>query len=512
MRNCLLVLTVISLLVCNGSAVSESPKQIKSAATNRPPNFVFIVTDDQDVESMTYMPRVNSLLADQGTSFTNAFVVTPQCCPSHVTMLTGQYPHNHGVLNNFSNSGGGFQTFVDNGGDHSTIATWLQDKGYLTARFGKYLVEYSEPNHPYIPPGWSDWQALYGSGIFFDYNINDNGTLVHYGSAPGDYSTDVLTERIVDFINRRSQADKETGRDKQPFFLMFAPSAPHATFPTPNGPPMPAPRHKGMFAGYQAPRTPSFNEADVSDKPPLNIGTGTQLPLLTAAQIEAIDSEYRDRLESLQAVDEAVETIVNTLAANGELDNTYIVYTSDNGYHLGQHRQRNGKFQYYEEDIRVPLIVRGPKVPVGMTREHIVTTLDFAPTFAKLAHVQPPAEHLIDGQSMHRLFHNHPPSPAAWRNDFLVEMRRGNPPLQTGWTVRGLRTRDGILYGEYITQTGQPPTYREFYDLNNDPFELVSQHNAVAPELLQTYADRMAALATCKGETCRSADYDDRDD
>lgn len=332
------------------------------------PNIVFILSDDQEVESMQYMPRVQELLAVQGVTFSNSFVTEPQCCPSNVTALTGQYAHNHGVLNNLYPTGG-FRTFVENGGDQSTIATWLQDAGYNTARVGKYLVQYPEGS-TYIPPGWDEWYSTYdGAGRYFNYSLNENGTVVHYGSAEEEYATDVLTDKAIDFINR-AEAD-----DAQPFFLNFTPSPPHADS-VPNGPATPAPRHAGMFAGIQAPRTPSFNEADVSDKPP----PIRNFPLLTTAQIAAIDHEYQTRLESLQSLDEGIERIIDTLAANGELENTYIVFTSDNGYHLGQHRFLNGKFQVYEEDIRVPLIIRGPGVQAGSTVEQLAVNIDLAPT------------------------------------------------------------------------------------------------------------------------------------
>lgn len=444
------------------------------------PNFVFIITDDQDTETLKYMPRVQRLLADEGASFINMFVTTPQCCPSHVTILTGKYPHNSGVLNNWFDSGGGFQTFVNNGGDRSTIATWLQAAGYRTARFGKYLVEYE--NTTYIPPGWSEWYAYYGSGKYFNYTLNENGTAVAYGNAPNDYSTDVLTEKVVDFIGR-------TDND-QPFFVFFAPAAPHGDG-VPNGPATAVPRHTGMFAGMQAPRPPSFNEADVSDKP----SAISSLPLLTASQIATIDTEYQTRLESLQAVDEAVERIINRLAELGELENTYVIFTSDNGYHLGQHRLRNGKTQVYEEDIRVPLIVRGPKAPVGATRDHFIATIDFAPTLARLAHVKP--EHAVDGQPFNKLFHNNPKSAAEWRRDFLVEVYRRNPPQGNGDAIRAVRSLDGFLYAEY--QSGA----KELYDLTADPFQLQSQHTVAPAEYLNALSTRLAELATCAAEACR---------
>jgi arylsulfatase A-like enzyme len=488
-KRCLLSLLVAGITALVVVLMATQPISPASAHPAQPaphtarlpqPNIVFIITDDQDTETLKYMPRVKRLLADEGISFTNMFVTTPQCCPSHVTILTGKYPHNSGVLNNWFDSGGGFQTFVNNGGDKSTIATWLQAAGYRTARFGKYLVEYD--NTTYIPPGWSEWYAYYGSGKYFNYTLNENGTRVAYGNAPSDYSTDVLTEKVIDFIGRTEE--------NEPFFVFFAPAAPHGDG-VPNGPATPAPRHKGMFAGTQAPRTPSFNEADVSDKPPAI----SSLPLLTAAQITAIDSEYQTRLESLQSVDEAVESIVNKLAALGQLENTYVIFTSDNGYHLGQHRLRNGKTQVYEEDIRVPLIVRGPKAPVATTRDHLVVTIDFAPTLAKLAHVQP--DHTVDGQSFVDLFDDHPPSPKEWRKDFLLEVYRRLPPLGNGDAIRALRSLDGLLYVEYDSGP------RELYDLTQDPYELESQHDVAPPGHLKKLSRRLAELATCAGHTCQ---------
>jgi arylsulfatase A-like enzyme len=443
------------------------------------PNIIFIITDDQDIESLQFMPRLHALLAAQGVTFTNTFVTTPQCCPSHVSVLTGLYPHNSGVLNNWYPTGG-FQRFFELGGENSTIATWLQAAGYRTARFGKYLTEYDATT--YVPPGWSEWYAFYGSGKYFNYWLNENGTQVFYGDDPGDYSVDVLTGKVIDFIDRAEQ--------NEPFFVFFAPAAPHGDN-VPNGPAKPAPRHKGMFAGVQAPRPPSFNEADVSDKPPAI----SSLALLTAAQITAIDSEYQTRLESLQSVDEAVESIVNSLAARGKLENTYLIFTSDNGYHLGQHRLRNGKTQVYEEDIRVPLIVRGPKVPAAATRDHLVVTIDFAPTIAQLARVH--QGHIVDGQSFVDLFDDHPPSLRKWRMDFLVEVYRRMPPLGNGDAVRAVRSLDGVLYAEYDSGP------RELYDLTSDPYQLESQHDIAPPGHLQALSRRLSKLATCAGKTCR---------
>ena len=465
--------------ISNASA-AEGGMLAASSVRNPPPNIVFIITDDQDTQTLNYMPRVKRLMADEGTTFTNMFVTTPQCCPSHVTILTGQYPHNTGVLNNWFDSRGGFRTFVANGGDKSTIVTWLQATGYRTARFGKYLVEYD--NTTYVPPGWSEWYAYFGSGRYFDYTLNENGSLVNYGHAESDYSTDVLTRKVIDFIGR---AEKD-----KPFFIFFAPAGPHGDG-VPNGPATPAPRHKGMFAGAKAPRPPSFNEADVSEKPPAI----SSLPLLTAAQIAAIDEEHQTRIESLQSVDEAVESIVKSLAVHGKLENTFLIFTSDNGYHLGQHRLRNGKTQVYEEDIRVPLIVRGPKVPVAATRHHLVVSIDFAPTIAQLAQLRP--GHTMDGQSFVDLFDDQPPSPKKWREDFLIEVYRRRPPLGNGDAIRAVRSLDGVLYAEYDSGP------RELYDLTRDPYELENQHHVAPRAYLEKLSRRLAELATCAGDMCR---------
>ena len=450
------------------------------------PNIVFIMSDDQDIATLQYMPRLQELLVAQGVSFDNSFVTSSICCPSNVTALTGQYTFNHGVLNNTLPTGG-FQKFVDmrtdgnpaTQGDESTLATWLDDAGYNTGRVGKYLVSYPDDS-TYVPPGWDEWYTTYGgSGMYFNYAMNENGQVVRYGSAPEDYGTDVLTSKAVDFINRAEANDSE------PFFLQFTPSAPHGANPLRNGPAIPAPRHVGMFAGATAPRTPSFNEADVSDKPPAI----SSRPLLTATQIAAIDSEYQTRLESLQALDEGIGQIIDTLAARGELENTYIVFTSDNGYHLGQHRALDGKFDIYEEDIRVPLIIRGPGVPAGATVEQMAVNIDLAPTMARWGQATP--DRVMDGQSLTPLLG---PDAASqnWRKDFLVELYRHLPPAQNGDVIKAVRTEHEI-YAEY--KSGP----RELYDLTTDPYQLQNIYSTADPSHIAELSERLAELAVSKG-------------
>jgi N-acetylglucosamine-6-sulfatase len=484
-----------------GTTTSRPPARSRSAARFRPrlellearialshtplfhaqPNIVFIMSDDQDVETMQYMPRVQELLAAHGATFKNSFVTAPQCCPSNVTMLTGQYAHNHGVLNNLYPTGG-FQKFVESGGDQSTIATWLQDAGYNTARLGKYLVQYPQGS-TYVPPGWNEWYSTYdGAGRYFNYSLNENGTVVPYGSAPEEYATDVLTSKAIDFINRAE------ANDEQPFFLTFTASAPHADS-VPNGPATPAPRHVGMFAGAQAPRTPSFNEADVSDKPP----PIRNFPLLTTAQIAAIDHEYQTRLESLQALDEGIGRIVETLAARGELENTYIVFTSDNGYHLGQHRFLNGKFQVYEEDIRVPLIIRGPGIQAGATVEQMAVNIDLAPTMARWGQATP--DRVMDGQSLTPLL-GQGGKTQNWRKDFLVEIFRHLPPSQNGDVILAVRTEHEV----YVEYRSGP---RELYDLRTDPYQLQNVYATADSAHIAELSQRLAVLAASTGDPAK---------
>lgn len=447
------------------------------------PNIVHIITDDLDAASVAYMPRLRSLVADQGVTFRNSFCTTPICSPSQASMLTGKYAHNHQNLHVVPPLGG-FQKFHDLGAEGSTIATWLQDAGYRTGRVGKYLVGYPTGT-TYVPPGWDEWRSTYeGFSPVFNYLMNENGSVVHYGSDPADYVTDVLTDKALEFI------DSSEANDAQPFFLVYSVNAPHSDL-LPNGPPVPAPRHVGAFAQLSAPRPPSFNEADVSDKP----AAIQRLPLLSSPQIAAIDQEYRDRLESMLAVDEGIERIIHKLAALGELENTYIVFTSDNGYHLGEHRFRNGKAQIYEEDIRVPLLVRGPGVPAGLTRDHYALNIDLAPTFAEWGGAAP--TDFMDGVSLAPLLGDS--LPRHWRDDFLVEL--WGLPAQGGGQIRALRMEQAVgsersaVYAEHLSGA------RELYDLRRDPYQLESLHGSAPPGHLQQWSRRLDELASSAGGT-----------
>jgi arylsulfatase A-like enzyme len=465
------------VLAVSATPMSAAPARSVTAAPAGRPNIVLILTDDQEVESVNHTPRVQSLLVDQGTVFSNFFVNISLCCPSRASILRGQYPHNHQIKTN-QYPGGGFRKFEELGLENSTVATWLQAVGYRTVLLGKYLNGYPRgDNRAYVPPGWDEWYSP-GDGAYsgYNYQMNENGRVVPYGERPEDYLTDVLAGYATSFIRRAANGER-------PFFMYLATYAPHE-------PQIPAPRHLDAFPDVKAPRPPSFNEADTSDKPEFVRNESE----LSQSDINRIDRFYRERLQSLLAVDEMVENLVETLRETGQLDNTYILYTSDNGYHMGQHRLNPRKQTAYEEDIRVPMIVRGPGVPAGRIAHHLGLNSDLAPTFAELADAAIPD--LVDGRSLVPLLHGGP-GPSDWRRAFLVEhWPAGSYRIHQYEAVR----TDEYKYVEY--ENGD----RELYDLRADPYELESLHATADPSLLSRLATLLEQLRRCAGPTCRAVE------
>jgi N-acetylglucosamine-6-sulfatase len=479
------------------AALTAGRAQNRSSAAGARPNILFLLTDDQDLllDSLAYMPNVRSLIAEQGITFSNDFVPLSLCCPSRSSILTGQYAHNHRVYTNAAPDGG-FKIFFENGLEDRTIGTALHAAGYRTGLLGKYLNAYpagTETTH--VPPGWDEWDVPVGGAAYneFNYTLNQNGTLIRHGHTPADYLTDVMAARAVQFI-------RAAAADKVPFFLYLGTYAPHKPF-------TPAPRHAQLFPGVQAPRTPSFNEANVRDKP----DAGRKLPLLGPADIALLDTQYRLRLQSLQAVDEMVAALISTLRDSGQLDNTYIFFTSDNGYHLGQHRRKAGKYTPYEEDVRVPLLVRGPGVPAGRTVDAFTENVDFAPTFAALGGAT--LRGRGDGRSLVPLLSGNPP-PASWRRAVLLEQFAFHEtPEGTGGVLEPSETTEAAGVQEYPTHLGlRTPAYkyveysteeREYYDLVNDPHELQNLASQMSTKFLNRLSGIVHALSTCTGETCR---------
>jgi N-acetylglucosamine-6-sulfatase len=363
----------------------------QGVAGEDPPSIVLILTDDQRWDTLWAMPMVRRHLVDRGIEFTNSFVVNPLCCPSRASTLTGTYPHTTGVWAN-KPPHGGFSRFRD----QSTIATWLHAQGYHTALFGMYLNGYEGTT--YVPPGWDRWVAFTSrtrlSDLYYEYRLASDGHITRFGAGPEDYSTDVLADRAVSYI-------QET---KGSLFVYFAPRAPHL-------PAIPAPRDVGALSQLKPWRSRSYNEANVSDKPSWLRGL---LPLEGRVQ-QSVDDLRRDQLAALLAVDRAVGRIIDALGETGRLDNTMIVFTSDNGFSWGEHRWV-GKLTPWEESIRVPLVVRfDPMIERARSDSHPVLNIDLAPTFAQVGGIQVRG---VEGVSLVPLIAE---EQIRWRANFGIE-------------------------------------------------------------------------------------------
>src|SRR5215216_4676114 len=476
-------LALLGILACLAALLSAG---CLSTAASRPgtgesadrPNIIFVLADDSDLASAQKMPEVNSLLAKRGATLEEAFVSYPACCPSRATMLTGLYAHNHGVRGN-KRPVGGFEKFRDEGREEGTIAARLQKNGYRTALFGKYLNHYPERDDPtHVPPGWDEWYAKLGPHEYYDYRLNENGEVVSYGSEEEDYLTDVLSEHATDFVRRAAAED-------DPFFAYVAPIAPH-------NPATPAERHKGAFADEEVPRSPSFGEGDASDKP----SWVQDLEPVAKEEGSRIDGHYQERLESMLAVDEMVASLVEELEAAGELENTYVFFTSDNGYLLGEHRAKDQKDRPYEESARVPRYVRGPGITPETQVDELVQNNDLVPTFAELAGADL-GEEETDGRSLLPLLRGEESRwwPRRGRSTILLE----------GFVGKGAR-----LYGAVRTNTHKYVEYgngeTELYDLEADPYELDNVYETADPSLIEDLKARLEALRDCRGEGCREAE------
>lgn len=414
---------------------AASGATVSAAEGTDPPNVVVIMTDDQTFEQMRVMPQTKALVGDAGVTYSNFVINLPLCCPSRSTFLTGQYAHNHGVLSNDS-ANGGYAHFESS----TALPVWLQKSGYRTIHIGKFLNGYGKPNKTEVPVGWNDWQAMIPPN-YYNYDINDNGTVVHYGTTEADYSTDVLATRAEEAI-----AESAPGG---PFFLNLAVYGPHdaKSVGTTLRSPIPAPRDKGTYSAEALPLAKSYNEANVSDKP----AYVQALPRLKARNTTDITTRYRDGLESLQSVDDAVVRVMNALTAAGELENTVVMFVSDNGFMHGQHRITSSKGTPYEEAIHVPFMVRGPGFTAGTTVNTLVSNIDVAPTIAAIAGATPLLT--VDGVD----FRTAPTDRAV-----MIETYDGN-------CFTGLRTATESYVRYY---TGE----EEYYDLVADPQQLASRH------------------------------------
>lgn len=446
---------------------------------SRRPNFVFFLIDDlrHDAMSCAGHPFVRTpnidRLAQNGIRFTNAFVTISLCGPSRACFLTGAYSHLNTVR---TNEGQEFDPKA-----FSTFPMLLQKAGYETGFVGKWHMngKTSDPR-----PGFDYWLSFKGQGVYTDPLLNENGREF---KATG-YMTDLLTDRAVAFLKKP--------HDK-PFSLCVWHKAVHADF-------QPAERHKNLYADAKLPEPPNFNDL-MADKPAWQreqVFRGARLKKkLADEQLPASLEPARwdpqvprmiDYFRAEAAVDDSVGRVLATLRETGQLDNTYVIFTSDNGFFHGEHR-RGDKRAAFEESIRIPFLVQGPGIAQrGTTHDAMVLNIDVPSTLLDLAGVSPAPT--MQGRSLKPLLAGGKP---AWRTSFLYEYYKEQaiPGIPTMFAVR---TRDW----KYVTYPGLNDI-DELYDLRNDPIEM---HNlAQKPEA----ADRLAEMKAEFERAKREAKYKD---
>ncbi|MDQ6607508.1 MAG: sulfatase [Actinomycetota bacterium] len=474
-----------------GTPTGQTPMSSGEGPLRSRPNVVFVLTDDLSLDLLRYMPHVQAMERD-GLTFSNYFVSDSLCCPSRASIFTGDFPHDTKVFGNTGRQGG-FHVFHDRGEENRTFAVALQRAGYRTALMGKYLNGYLDGQGPppdvpptYVPPGWSTWEVAGDGYPEYDYVLNSDGAVRVYGNQPSDYLTDVIARKGIEFIDQSAAA-------RRPFFLELSTFAPHSPF-------VPAPRDASAFPGLRAPRPPSFDVLP-THAPRWLKGH----PPLSFRQIAHIDRIYRRRAQSVRAVDLMIGQIEADLRSKGIAENTYIVFSSDNGLHTGQYRLAPGKLTAFDTDIHVPLVVVGPGVPAGARTEQMTENIDLAPTFAALGGTAVRA----DGRSLLPLLRRD--SVRDWRNAILVEHKgprlgRNDPDFQQSasgdpTSYEAIRTRR-YLYVEY--RDGE----REYYDLVRDPFELHNLAGTLPPRTVSSLHRDLTSLKRCHHErACSAADH-----
>jgi len=493
-RAAVLTLAAVFLIPTGGTSAQDS----STAADG--PNVVVVMTDDERFDDMATMPRTRRFVGEAGVTFTRYYASYPVCCPARATFFTGQYAQNHGVRCLYPSCGGGYGRL----NQRNYLPVWLQDAGYATGHIGKFLNGYGKERPPDKPRGWTDWQGLIDMSTYrmWGYSFFENDHRVTYGRVlsrdPRLYQTDVVTNKAVRFIDERASRDR-------PFFLSVAYLAPHhesgATQRRTGQLVRAAPRHRGRYAHTPLPQPPNYDEADVSDKPSW---LGRYNRRLTGRRQAAIVKRFHERWESLLAVDEGVEKIVAELRRTGELDDTYVIFTSDNGYMQGEHRVREGKMLPYDASTHLPLLIRGPGLGGGRHTKAVVGDVDLAATIVDVTGARP--GHALDGRSV---------IPYA-RNTHLRNLR---PFLHTtaGQGSHGrTNTREGGARGTetrvpawsavrttrwlYVQYKGRGS---ELYDLKRDPWEMNSL--ALDPRYRQqrnTLRRILGDLRKCRGRSC----------
>uniref|UniRef100_A0A8C2GMX1 N-acetylglucosamine-6-sulfatase n=1 Tax=Cyprinus carpio TaxID=7962 RepID=A0A8C2GMX1_CYPCA len=495
------------ILIC----VTLHCNSLAEAKANPRPNIVLILTDDLDVSIGGMIPLVKTkkLIGDAGITFTNAFVASPLCCPSRASILTGKYPHNHHVVNN-TLEGNCSSTAWQKTQEPETFSAFLQKHGtYQTFFAGKYLNEYGSKKAggvEHVPLGWDHWFALESNSKYYNYTLSVNGRAQRHGqNYSEDYLTDVLANISIDFLENKS--------NRRPFFMMVSTPAPHSPWTA-------APQYESSFPNVKAPRDPNFN---IHGKDKHWLIRQAKTPM-TNSSVEFLDNAYRKRWRTLLSVDDLVEKVVRKLEVSGELSNTYIIFTSDNGYHTGQFSLPMDKRQLYEFDIRVPLLVRGPYIKPNQTSPLLIANVDLGPTILDIAGYNV-NETQMDGMSFLPIMTGKGNS-STWRSDVLVEYEgEGSnisdpacPLLGPGVSecfpdcvcedsynntyacVRTVSQAANLQYCEFDDNE----VFVEVYNLTADPFQLSNIAKSIDQEVLEKMNHRLMMLQSCSGRSCRT--------
>lgn len=473
-RGLISLLTAIGAVVVAAAALLIIPAMTGHTSPAKPPNILFVMTDDQPMDTMMAMPEVKSQVRDRGMTLINAYVSESLCCPSRASILRGQYPHNTDVMRN-DPPHGGVKTFQDSG-EKNTVAHWLDNKGYSTALIGKYMNGYDAR---YMPSGWDYWYAKADASTSGE-KVNSNGHVIDFAGKPGNWG-DRFKAKAMDYLNRRTDQASDG-----PFALFFWTGQPHlqaADY---------ANRYAKLYSKASLDPKPSFDEQDVSDKPKWVRNLGR----IDARERAKLKQWHINQLRSVRQVDDTVGAMLDLLSKRGELANTYVVFTTDNNTHMGEHRwfgKHGAKNTPYEEAANVLMYVRGPGIPPGSTSDKLVLNNDLAPTFLSIAE-STSAEgtslpSFVDGRNLLPVWKNNAPD---WRTAIMNERPLTDvvpvPPYHAVITER-------YTYVEY--DTGE----KELYDRIADPYEMNSLHNTADPTLLESLHTRLQALEGCAGHS-----------
>ncbi len=535
---------LVALLACLVFLALPSTDVARSA--EQKPSFVVVQVDDATLDQLyaslnvggievQAMPYTLSLIANRGVTFNRYYVPYPLCCPSRTSLLTGRYSHNNNVRGNVPPNGG-FTGFKARQAYSHNLAPWLQAAGYRTIHIGKFLNGYGD--EPFdegkdVPPGWSAWHSVLRADTnhyFYGYTLNNNGVLDGPYGDPGSWETREYGERDdfgcpsaplngkpcfyeTDTFNTMAYQELTQTSPEQPFYLQLDYTAPHGDFRRPAGP-EPALRHYNTFAGAPYPHTRSegFNEGNVNDKPRFI----REAPYLSLNEIHTYRVYYQKALESLRSVDEGVKLIVDTLGGMHRLRNTYIVFTSDNGFFYGEHRLTGGKFLAYEPATHLPLLIRGPGIKPGTSTGELAANIDIAPTILELAGAE--ADKSIDGRSLVPYMRD--PSLRS-RRPILFESfvetadveangeptaqraRRNTGPKATASIVAPPKDYEGIRLGPY-KYIEWPDGEKELYDITKDPNELNNVVRVANLSPIRAFLHaQLVRLETCVGRTCQ---------